>query len=253
VAACQRRCLGVLGCMHFSYFNATQNCHLQDAFAISAPSTLGFVSGPFSCQGIRPGQEGYVHVGHEALHPSYLPRDLACLQVGTDYVPDLGVPCIFTPEQDADHGIMGMNTIRNCQRKCNLTKGCEHFSVQFPTGFCKLASASAKFLGNMIGAVSGPRAGCDAASTESPDAVEGIMVKDTEGITVKDSVDTYQVKGTVGTHLARLVEGNGSIALVALSMLAIITAAAVRLLRRPYSRLEDPSAPTCEPSLGLLV
>merc|ERR550532_1181210 len=125
--------------MHFSFFNATQNCHLHDAFAIQISSSLGFVSGPFSCQGIRPGQEGYVNVGHM----NYLPKVLGCLQVGTDYMPDLGAASVFSPEQDADYGIMGMNTIRNCQRQCNMTKGCEHFSVQFPAGFCKLASASA--------------------------------------------------------------------------------------------------------------
>jgi len=237
VAACQRRCLGVLGCMHFSYFNATQNCHLQDAFAIRAPSSLGFVSGPFSCHGVRSGREGYVSVGHM----SYLPKDLGCLQVGTDYIPDLGAPSIFIPEQDADHGIVGMNTIRNCQRKCNVTKGCEHFSVQFPVGFCKLASGSARSLANMAGAVSGPRAGCDAASTEASDALEGIMVKDT-------------VKHTVGTDpLRQLGGGAGSIALVALSALATITAVSVRLLRRSYICLEDSPADIREPSLGLLV
>jgi len=197
VAACQRRCLGVPGCMHFSFFNATQNCHLQGAFAIHKPSSLGFVSGPFSCQGIRPGQEGYVNIGHM----SYLPRDLGCLQVGTDYIHDLGTDYyIFSPEQDIDHGIVGMNTIRKCQQQCSITKDCEHVSVQFPTGFCNLASASAGRLVNIAGAVSGPRAGCNKASTEATHALGGIMVTVKEAVkdTVKDKVKEEAAAELVG-------------------------------------------------------
>jgi hypothetical protein len=226
--ACQRRCLGVPGCIHFSFLKATQNCHLQDAFAMHQPSSIGFVSGPFSCQGIRPGQEAYVNFEHE----TFLPRDLGCLQTGTDYMNDLGATSIFSPVQDADHGIMGLNTIRNCQRQCSETKGCEHFSVQFPMGTCKLASASAMSTTNIAGAVSGTRAGCNVASTVATDAAEGIMVKD-----------------TVGMHALRQAGGTGGIVLVALSVLATIIAVSVRLQRRSYSRLEEESpAEICEPS-----
>jgi len=159
------------------------------------------------------------------------------LQTGTDYMNDLGATSIFSPVQDADHGIMGLNTIRNCQRRCNATKGCEHFSVQFPMGTCKLASASAVSTANIAGAVSGARAGCNVAPTLAAKAAEGIMVKD-----------------TIGTHALRQAGGTGGIVLVALSVLATISAVSVRLHRlkeespaeihepSQYTHLQDSSA-----------
>jgi len=238
-AACQHRCFGVPGCIHFSFSKGTRSCHLQDAFAVRKPNSRGFVSGPFKCVDKLSGQESYVDVGHQ----TYLPRDFRCLRAQVLLVPDLGITNVFPPLQDVITGVKGMNTIRNCQRLCNVTAGCEHFSVLLPAGVCKLAGASAKPLANVAGAISGPRTGCYRTSAVT------VTVGDLNAVVVSNAVGMYPLYNKAGA---------GSLALVALLMVAsTITASVICVHRRLYGRIketdEDFPGNIDEASQGLLL
>jgi len=154
--ACQKRCLGVRGCAHFSYFKVDMDCHLQDAYAIKRENDPAFLSGPFHCWGAIPGQEKYVNLGSK----TYVPKEIGCLQRGVLYSPIMGVPTFFPPEQGEEDLARGLNTIKKCQALCDSTGDCAHFSVQFPAGLCRMASTIARALMGLENTVSGDRNGC---------------------------------------------------------------------------------------------
>jgi len=153
--ACQKRCQAVFGCVHFSFFKATLDCHLTSAVAIrhSSPGAVGFLSGPFHCWGGIPNQEKYVKLGPR----TYVPKELDCMQVGKVYMPEMAPPRIFPPQRSKGDLMLGLNSIKNCQGLCTITEGCEHFSVHFPDGLCSLAAANASPLSGIESAISGGR------------------------------------------------------------------------------------------------
>jgi len=151
----------VFGCVHFSFFKATLDCHLTSATAIrhSSPAA-GFLSGPFHCWGGIPNQDKYVKLGPK----TYVPKELACMEVGQVYVPYMAPPRIFPPLRLKGDLMLGQNTIQNCQKLCSITEGCKHFSVHFPDGFCSLAAASARPLSGIENTISGGSdSGCKAS------------------------------------------------------------------------------------------
>jgi len=156
--ACQKRCQAVFGCVHFSFFKATLDCHLTNAAAIrhSSPAA-GFLSGPFHCWGGIPNQDKYVKLGPK----TYVPKELACMEVGKVYVPEMAPPRIFPPQRFEGDLMLGLNTIQKCRKLCSITLGCEHFSVHFPDGLCSLAAITAKPLSGIENTISGRReSGC---------------------------------------------------------------------------------------------
>jgi len=153
-SACQSRCKGIAGCTHFSYFKLSGDCHLQNAYAVKERASTGFVSGPPMCWGGFDRKQGYVDVGHK----TYLPKEIACLELGVTYSPIMGVPKYFPP--DASHLHYGENSIEACQDYCEAIAGCEHFTVQFPTGLCRLSGVGARPLKHWQNAVSSIRGGC---------------------------------------------------------------------------------------------
>merc|ERR1711953_1051824 len=61
-------------------------------------------------------------------------------------------------------GDLVVGTVRNCQKLCSITLGCEHFSVHFPDGLCSLAAVTAKPLSGIESTMSGRRdSGCMAS------------------------------------------------------------------------------------------
>jgi hypothetical protein len=154
--ACQKRCLLVRGCAHFSYFKSDMDCHLQDAYAIKRDNDPAFLSGPFHCWGAIPAQEKYVNLGNK----TYVPKELDCMQRGVLYSPIMGVPTFFAPEQGEEDLARGLNTIKKCKALCDSTGDCAHFSVQFPVGLCRMASAMARALPGLENTVSFDRNGC---------------------------------------------------------------------------------------------
>lgn len=148
----------MFGCVHFSFFKATADCHLTDAFALrlsSPPGAVGFLSGPFHCQGSIPNQDKYVQLGPK----TYVPKELDCMNIGVVYMPALAPPRIFPPNRSKGDLALGLNTIHNCKVLCSEAPGCEHFSVQFPEGQCSLAAADATEIRFIESAISGRKGG----------------------------------------------------------------------------------------------
>jgi len=153
--ACQKRCQAVSGCVHFSFFKATLDCHLTDAFAIrrSSEGAVGFMSGPFRCWGGIPDQDKYAKLGPK----TYVPKELACMEVGVVYWPEMALPRIFPPEHSRGDLLLGRNSIHNCQQLCSISDKCKHFSVHFPDGLCSLAAADARPISGIENTISGRR------------------------------------------------------------------------------------------------
>lgn len=153
----------MFGCVHFSFFKATLDCHLTDAYALrlSSPGAVGFMSGPFHCWGGIPNQDKYVQLGPK----TYVPKELGCMNLGVVYVPEMAPPRTFQPERSKGDLALGLNTIYNCRALCSFTVGCEHFSVHMPSGLCSLAAADARPVPRILSAISGRKAGgCEVAN-----------------------------------------------------------------------------------------
>jgi len=90
---------------------------------------------------------------------TYVPKELACLNIGVVYVPEMAPPRIFPPERSESDLAPGLNTIHNCKELCSFTVGCEHFSVYFPEGSCSLAAAKARPVPRILSTISGRKAG----------------------------------------------------------------------------------------------
>jgi len=147
----------VTGCVHFSFFKATLDCHLTDAFALrgSSAGAIGFLSGPFHCWGGIPNQDKYVQLGPK----TYVPKELDCMNIGEVYMPEMAPPRIFPPVLAKNGLARGLNTIHNCKELCLVIEGCEHFSVHFPDGLCSLAAANARPVTSIESAISGRKGG----------------------------------------------------------------------------------------------
>jgi len=151
--ACQRRCQTLFGCVHFSFFKATLDCHLTDAYALrlSSRGTAGFLSGPFHCWGGMPSQDKYVQLGPK----TYVPKELECIDIGVVYMPEMAPPKLFPPRRLDGDLALGLNSIHSCKALCSNVVGCEHFSVHFPDGLCSLAAANARPVPHMMSTISG--------------------------------------------------------------------------------------------------
>jgi len=143
----------VVGCTHFSFFEAMTDCHLQDAYAVKQAMTAGFVTGPFSCWGAVD-HHAYANIGNA----TYLPKEIACLEMGVLYSPIQFVTKWFPPK-GVDGEADGLESLKKCQEHCLNTKGCLHFTLMFPGGMCRLSGEGARALQDQ-NVVSGPRGGC---------------------------------------------------------------------------------------------
>lgn len=86
---------------------------------------------------------------------TFVPKELACMEVGKVYMPEMAPPRILPLE--GFNGDLVVGTVRNCQKLCSITFGCEHFSVHFPDGLCSLAAINAKPLSGVESTISGRR------------------------------------------------------------------------------------------------
>jgi len=140
--ACQRRCLQVEGCAHFSFSQSTGACHLQDAFAIKREQRAGFLSGPFECwSSLTPGK--FAKIDEDV----FVPEKFRCMQVGVIWQPALETPVHIYGERE--------EVVRQCQARCKGTWGCGHFTALFPN-LCQLAGGSARPLPAVVSTMSGP-------------------------------------------------------------------------------------------------
>merc|ERR1719362_1127495 len=78
---------------------------------------------------------------------TYLPARFRCMQLGILWQPDLTGPSVVNGRRE--------QAIFDCQRRCQDTPACEHFTVLFPNT-CHLAGAEAKPLPSGGSAMSGP-------------------------------------------------------------------------------------------------
>jgi len=144
--ACQQRCAATPGCAHFSFWEFGKHCYLQNSWAIRQTARLGFVSGPFQCWDDLAHNGKFVRVGQ-----TYLPKALKCVELGTLYTPIMGVPMQLTNVPGT-----GEDAAKMCMRQCARTKGCAHWTMQFPQRLCRLSGANAHAVHPYINAVSGP-------------------------------------------------------------------------------------------------
>jgi len=144
---CQRLCVAVDDCQHFSYVEALGHCHLEDAFATKASGRLGFSSGPAACSAAA------AEAG--SSKPHFSPAETSCLEPGISYSPTLG------HAQPLGAGLSQREAILECQSRCAVDYACAHFTVSTglpgsTTLLCSLADKDAGRWSHLLRHLSGP-------------------------------------------------------------------------------------------------
>jgi len=138
---CQMKCVKKVGCLHFSFWEIGNDCHLQDWRSSVQPTRLGFVAGPRVCQGNLPAKH-YVNLGNATI----VPDEFSCWEVAKDYSPKIGIVEVGATRSAREAAV-------KCQAACAQNPDCGRFMMQFPSRTCTLAAhnaTSSPLVGNQV-------------------------------------------------------------------------------------------------------
>lgn len=139
IASCQKRCMGVPSCAHFSFWEPSNLCHIQNDVAVARTNQVGYLSGPPSCE---QGGERELELASSAL------EERICYQSNS----------AFSPQDSGAHGSPPSNvqTPGECQARCRVTDWCAGFTYSILDSGCHLADSSAVETRNIINSIAGP-------------------------------------------------------------------------------------------------